>query len=119
MARLAIHMRTGILGAALGGCLGLPVGILQDLVEHSLPEDVITSHRRGFHQTMEIAGGRGGELKPFSQDPAADPVGDVIRQLELRARPCQSEIERSQADNTSSEQKHTAEKNRRQRWWFW
>lgn len=79
----ATLLRAVIMGSALGGVSGFAAGMLEDVIAENLPEEEVKLRLLKIEQTNTIARGEGRSLTRFGSS-NADPVGDVIRQLEAQ-----------------------------------
>jgi len=87
VARKGATWKSFVLGSSLGGVLGFPVGLAQDAIVRSLPEEQRRDRDQKIAQMLTIAEGNGESIKPFNQymaNKSSDPVGDVIARLEGR-----------------------------------
>ena len=79
----ATLLRGVVMGSALGGISGFTAGMLEDVIAEKLPEEEAELRLLKIEQTNAIARGEGHNLTRFGSS-NADPVGDVIRQLEAQ-----------------------------------
>jgi hypothetical protein len=122
----ATLLRAVIMGSALGGVSGFAAGMLEDVIAENLPEEEVKLRLLKIEQTNTIARGEGRSLTRFGSS-NADPVGDVIRQLEAQHVSSNSSNSGQEHNAGSKEQGGTLEFRRhgqntdqaQDSWWKW
>ena len=59
----ALRLRSAVLGGALGGCIGVPAGLMQDKLAALLPEEHRRARAQRAQQTEDIIAGQGGSAR--------------------------------------------------------